>query len=375
MKEQAQERHPKSSIPVVLVGCGAVAQIFHAPALKSAESMGLCQVEALYDPSVERATGILNLFPKASLLKSLDELRAYPAGLAIIASPAKHHAEQCITALESGWAVLCEKPMAATVLEAEKMLTAAKSTQRPLCIGMIRRHLPAVKAIRRILDSQIIGKPVRFFIAEGGPFGWPATSMQFFKREQAHGGVLHDVGVHVLDLCTMWFGDPLNIEYEDDAMGNLEINCLLQLIYPDGLKGEIRLSRDWNTMNRMFIHCERGWIAWRPHDAQKFEMALGNDNASRDNVQDNVFQIDLTQPDSHWLLPAAGIPSMTFQQCLVRQIENALNSAIGREQPEVSGEEAMRSLKLIENCYATRRLMTMPWFCESERRRAEDFAL
>lgn len=341
-------------------------EAYHGPALQSLERSGHCRVTALFDPSPARVEAIKALFPAAASIGSMQDLQNLEPGLALVASPAKYHAAQTIAALEAGWAVFCEKPMAANLDEAEEMIAASRRTQRPLCIGLYRRHLPAVKAVHQVLNSGVLGKPVRFEIAEGGPFGWPAASAQFFQKQHVHGGVLHDAGVHVLDLCALWFGDPTSVDYEDDAMGNLEINCRVRMQYPGGLTGEVRLSRDWKTMNRTFIQCEQGWIAWRPGEAQKFEMALDGNG--------QVFQVDLAQTDQQWALPTAGIPVLTFQQCLTRQIENALAAAQGKEAPEVSGEEALRSLKVIDYCYQNRRLMAMPWLSAPERRRAEELA-
>ena len=234
--------------PVAVIGCGAVTEAYHGPALRSLERAGVCRVTALFDPSAARVEAIKALFPAASVINSIQDLQSLTPGLALVASPAKYHAAQTVAALEAGWAVFCEKPIAASLDEAEEMIAASQRAQRPLCIGLYRRHLPAVKALRQVLCSGVLGKPVRFEIAEGGPFGWPAASAQFFQKQHAHGGVLHDAGVHVLDLCALWFGDPDGIDYEDDAMGNLEINCRVRLQYPSGLAGEVRLSRDWKTV-------------------------------------------------------------------------------------------------------------------------------
>jgi predicted dehydrogenase len=83
-----------------------------------------------------------------------------------------------------------------------------------------------------------------FEISEGGQFNWPAQSASFFQKSNSQGGVLADLGVHVLDLLIWWFGMPEKVGYEDDAMGGLEANCRLELEFAGGVSGTVRLSRD-----------------------------------------------------------------------------------------------------------------------------------
>jgi predicted dehydrogenase len=64
---------------------------------------------------------------------------------------------------------------------------------------------------------------------EGGQFDWPVRSTGYFTRAQSGGGVLQDIGTHVLDLLAWWFGEPEALLYEDDAMGGVEANCRIRV--------------------------------------------------------------------------------------------------------------------------------------------------
>src|SRR6188768_2738241 len=100
------------SVSVVLIGCGAVSQLFYRPAPRAlADSGDLCVV-ALVDPNEKARNALSREFPLAKAVNQLTELAGINAQLAIIASPPKFHRAQVEAALAAGINVLCEKPMA-----------------------------------------------------------------------------------------------------------------------------------------------------------------------------------------------------------------------------------------------------------------------
>src|SRR5581483_3837504 len=93
---------------------------------------------------------------------------------------------------------------------------------------------------------------LRFVYREGDVFGWPSSSAAAFRRQTGGGGVLMDVGSHVLDSLTWLFGRPEVLAYEDDALhGGVEVNCRLRLQFP-GAAGLVQLS--WNQPLASGLH-------------------------------------------------------------------------------------------------------------------------
>jgi myo-inositol 2-dehydrogenase/D-chiro-inositol 1-dehydrogenase len=140
-------------IRVSIVGCGAVAELFYAPALRALENAGLAKVVALVDPSRDRMAHLRRNFPDAATLADARQLEGGDRDLAIIASPVRFHAEHAINALKAGFAVLCEKPMAATVAQAEAMVEQANESGKVLAIGLFRRLYPATSTIHDLIGS------------------------------------------------------------------------------------------------------------------------------------------------------------------------------------------------------------------------------
>lgn len=335
---------------IVLLGYGAVAQTYYAPALRQLEREGLVRLVGVYDAVAERALAAHKRFPDALVLERLDDCSKHAAELAIVASPNRYHAEQAIHLLASGLSVLCEKPMATSVEEADRMVAAAASAERVLCVGNFRRFFPAMQAVSTLLANQTLGLPLEFDFSEGGRFAWGATSPALFHRAEAGGGVLIDMGVHHVDLLVWWFGEPIDVDFEDDAMGGVEANCTLRLRFDGGMTGRVRLSRDHRLPNRCRIRCERGSIAWDVWDKTRAEA------------------LDLEIPGVE--APVSGVlrGARTVEQSFIAQLRNVVRAVRGVEPAAVSGEIAVATLRVIERAYREARPMSMPWLSDDEQR-------
>jgi predicted dehydrogenase len=281
----------------------------------------------------------------------------------VIASPPQLHAAQAVRFLEAGVAVLCEKPMAVSVAEAERMVAAARSTGSPLAVGMVRRFFPATRAIRSALASGMLGDLTSVDGFEGGLFRWPVASPEYFSRSS--GGTLLDIGIHALDLLAWWLGEPTRLRYEDDAMGGIEVNCRVHLEYASGVRVRLQLSRDWHRPNEYVFRGTRGRIRWRVHevDALQVEWVDGS-FAVHGRLAGAAGARD----------PDGARVSAAFEQCFVDQLRNVVAALRGTQPLEVTGEDGLRGVKIVERCYRTRALMPMPWLGETEHQRAAALA-
>lgn len=348
---------PLASRPtgVLLVGCGAVARSYWAPALAALARVGRLEVRALCDPDTDAVRELGRAFPAAARVAVPTDAR--DVGLAIVASPPRYHAEQTIALLDAGVPVLCEKPLAATLAEAEAVVAAARASGRVAAVGLFRRFFPATRAVRRLLATGVLGEPTGFTIFEGGPFAWPTRSPGFFQRAGLQGGVLLDMGVHVLDLLGWWFGPPRAVFYEDDARGGIEANCRIRLEYA-GFAGEVRLSRDWALPNRWVVTGRKGRLTWEANEADRLGLAFAG-------ADEWTFDARLHEPAAAPAF-APGPPAAGFEESFVAQLANVLDAVAGAAPLAVPVEEALPSLALIERCYRERRPLAMPWLGPDE---------
>ncbi len=347
---------------VVLVGCGAVSQQFYLPTFRALSAAGELRVAALVDPSDSARAVLGNVFPQAQSVKSLAEVSADQGSLVIVASPPRLHAAQTLEALARGWHVLCEKPMASTAAECDTMIAAAKKAQRLLAVGLYKRFFPSSALLKELFAQQNLGALRSFTIAEGGPFRWPAATPSFFQKNQTHGGVLLDIGVHVLDLLIYWLGEPATYSYFDDAMGGLETNARVQLQYANGARGTVQLSRDWATPNEYRFVFERGLASWKVNDANGLTVQFsGSTSALRGQL--------LTPLSENLDSPGADVQP-TNPQSFIQQLRNISAAIRGEGSLLVPGEEGARSLRFIEACYREKQYLEQPWFTVEEAKQA-----
>ncbi len=352
------------SIKVILVGCGAVSQFQYAPALQALEKLGEARVSGLVDPAERQRAAMRKVFPRASVYAELEACPLDGDTLVVVASPPKWHAEQTIFALRRGAAVLCEKPMATSVAEAESMLETARESGSLLAVGLFRRFFPAAEMIKSFLDRKPFGPLKSFAIQEGEKFGWGASSDSYFRRGVTRGGVFYDIGVHVVDLLVWWFGEPAVFAYQDDAMGGIEANCLLEVTYPRGERGTVRLSRDWETRNSYTFSFEGAAVVYEPGYANRLSLLLEGGPLL---LSGELMEVSTR----HGLVKR---PTRTNLQSFLEQLRNVVAAMRGREPLRVPGEEGIRSLRLLETCYARRTLMEMPWLGTEEKAAAETLA-
>jgi len=338
-------------VPLVLVGCGAVAKLFYQPALLELRRQGVVQVVAVVDPvpAARQALGAaLDAKPCATLVD------AFPLGgeLAIVASPPSLHRSHAQAALGAGLHVLCEKPVAPQSTDVEAMIASAIRAKRYLAAGHYKRFFPAHRVLKTLIEQEIFG-PLRWVkIVEGGKFSWPAATDSFFRKEQTPGGVLLDIGVHVLDLLLWWLGEPQALSYADDANGGLEANCSINAEFDRDVTVSVRLSRDWATQNCAVFRFDRCTVHCRVNASNQLELTFDN--------------LPLTfAAELRTALPAKpaapSVPLETNAQAFLAQLVDVCDAIRNHRAPSVTGADALRVMQLIERCYAHRAALAQPW--------------
>jgi predicted dehydrogenase len=187
---------------VGLVGAGRIVERAHLPLL--CEMPGV-QVAGVFDPDRDRASALAGRFGVPKVCASLNELFDVGLDIALVACPNHLHASTSIAALEANLHVLCEKPMALSLVEAGAMVAAAESAGRELMIAFANRFRPEVVALRRAVQEQQLGQIKSIRCGWLRRQGIPGAGTWFTRQASAGGGVLTDLGSHMLDLA-LWLG-------------------------------------------------------------------------------------------------------------------------------------------------------------------------
>jgi predicted dehydrogenase len=118
----------------------------------------------------------------------------------VVANPL--HREIAEGLLAAGKHVLCEKPMAPSVEDAEAMVGAARAAGREASIGFVFRRSPAISAIRDQVQAGVIGSPVHFNGRYWCDYGVnPSGPMSWRYKGGPGSGALSDIGSHLIDLA------------------------------------------------------------------------------------------------------------------------------------------------------------------------------
>lgn len=356
-------------LSTALIGCGAVTQILYTPPLAKLERAGVIEMVALVDPNPESTARVGKTLSTARQYQDLQTMLAdCTLDLAIIAAPHRFHAELTTTCLERNIHVLCEKPMALTITDCDRMVKAADKAGCLLAVGHFRRFFPSTKMVKDILNAGLLGGVKSFRFLDGETYDWPAQTASPFKRAESGGGVLIDIGAHTIDLLLWWLGDVAEFCYQDDAMGGVEANCQISLRMISGAKGIVQLSRDCPLPNRYLVECEKGWIAYKCDVVDRIEWGLYNSDYGLDA------EIHPMAAPTQVTMRELGPSVLGYYDCFAAQLENVVAAIHGREILCVPGTEARKCIALIEKCYSNRTLLEMPWLEVVEIRRALELA-
>jgi len=145
-----------------------------------------------------------------------DDWRALIADPAVrivhICSPTGAHADQLVTALEAGKHVYCEKPIVATTADAVRVRRALHGWGGIGQMTFHNRFFAAIQKARHLVDEGFLGTPLGFrgvYLHSGNVD--PNAPLKWRSRKSDGGGVLRDLGVHLLDLVEFLAGPIVSI--------------------------------------------------------------------------------------------------------------------------------------------------------------------
>jgi predicted dehydrogenase len=334
-----------SKVRLAVVGCGAVAQIHHLPAIVASDRV---EAAVLVDADEKRARALAERFGVSEVATDFKDLPG-KVEAAVVALPNSLHAPVSIDLLRRGVHVLVEKPMAMNVRECDEMIDAARAGRAVLAVGLDFRFFDASLFVRNLLRDGLIGEIRRFDLRQGVIPRWPFATDFLLKKETAGGGVLADFGVHVLDLLLWWLGDLTATDYRDDAMGGVESDCEMSLATPTGIQGEVEVSRTRTLRNTCIFEGERAKLevgVWDPDPEIRLSIA-GSEVSLAGHARGDM--------------GSKTGSALNFTDVFVRQIDDFARAIRLRREPFIPGAEGRRSLALIEDCYGRRQPLELPW--------------
>jgi predicted dehydrogenase len=184
-----------------------------------------------------------------------------------IVLPNSMHAEFTIRGLKAGKHVLCEKPMAATVGEAEEMIAAAKKAQKILGVAYRLHSEPLNRKVMELCAKKAFGKIKTFESSNCQDVKAPNIRLS----GKLAGGPVGDVGVYSINAARYVIGEePVEVTAmahqptEDTRFREVPESVVFTLRYPSGVLAHCDCSFGSAESRRYRVHCSDGWIEMDP---------------------------------------------------------------------------------------------------------------
>jgi predicted dehydrogenase len=296
------------AIRVAVVGCGEFGRN-HARVYKEIEG---AELVGFFDTDPERISAFANEFG-GRVFSSLNELRG-SVDAASVSVPTVAHAEVGCRLMEYGIDVLVEKPMAASLAEADKLLDSARRHSRILQIGHVERFNPAVLAVEPILN-----RPLFFEVHRLGVFTPRSLDVD----------VIYDLMIHDLDILLALVGEPVT---EVKAVGIPVLTDKVdiahaRLEFAGGAVANVTASR---------VSTER---------VRKVRFFQQHEYISLDYARRDALRVRVNRPGPE---PEFGFEKLDAPavEPLRRELEAFLDAVRTRKPPKTSGESGRASLEL-----------------------------
>lgn len=308
-----------------IIGCGDVTEVKSGPAFQKIEGSNLLTVmrrneEKLIDYA-KRHNVLKYTTDYLEILKDKDIDGVY------IATPPNMHHFYTLEAAKYGKAVYVEKPMAMTVAECEEMIQVCKDYNVPLFVAYYRRGQDKFNKVKELMESNEIGevRSFNYFYSSQIPKKDPNREW-LLSKEVAGGGLLYDIGSHMIDTMIFLFGEvKMATGISCNQSGALNVNDVTSgiLQFKNSIQGSIQLSFNGNERrDELTIIGSKGSL--------KFSI-MSNDNliVTKD---DKTYEIEF--------------PKMEHVQLSL--IKRVVNTLIGKDNYDTSGLYGLRTQEILE---------------------------
>ncbi len=166
------------------------------------------EVVAIAGPDVERCQAVADQYGIPRVFADYRAMLELGLDAVSVGVPNKYHAPITIDALAAGCHVLLEKPLAIDVADGERIVAAARESDRVVMLAFNRRYLANAVTLKEFIDAGTLGD---IYYAKTGwtrRAGIPGFGGWFTTRSLSGGGPLIDLGVHMLDLALYMMGYP-----------------------------------------------------------------------------------------------------------------------------------------------------------------------
>ncbi|TMI70540.1 MAG: Gfo/Idh/MocA family oxidoreductase [Bacteroidetes bacterium] len=262
---------PARKLGVALVGLGNYSTSQLAPALQQTK---FCELKGVVTGSPSKIPEWKNKYsiPDSHIYsyENFEEIGNNPdIDIAYIVLPNALHAEYVIRAAAAGKHVICEKPMAISIKECDRMIEACRNAGKLLSIGYRLHYDPHHIEVMRISREKVFGK-ITYMHAQHAlskVSGWR------LDKKLAGGGPLMDLGIYCLQAaCYVSNEEPVSVRVTEMAAmpgHDIEQSLSWEMTFGGGLIAKCETSYKYD-MNLLHAQAEHGWVQLSPAFSYKY---------------------------------------------------------------------------------------------------------
>jgi predicted dehydrogenase len=268
-----------------------------------------------------------------------------------VATPVHLHEQQVTAAAAAGKHVLCEKPLAMNVQEAERMVEACERARVKLGVGLFMRFNSRHVEAKRLIDRGAIGRPVlgRAQLACWYP---PIAAAWRQRPDLGGGGSLMDLACHTIDLLETFLGRARRVSCSTGSLVHayaVEDTALTLIEFDSGARGIVDALfniPDQCSANRLELYGAAGSIVAEGTIGQ----GPGGEMWLRSDLRANGY--DASQSRERCPLRAIDVPPVNTYRA---QIEAFSHAVLNDSDPPIDGRAGLWNQRVLAACYESAR--------------------
>jgi predicted dehydrogenase len=329
---------------VGVIGAGGIARLAHLPNYLRNPRVDLV---AVADIDLERARRAGEDFGVPDTYDNYEELLANPRVEAVsVTTPPNSHAEAVIAAACAGKHVLCEKPIAPSIEEADAMVEAADRAGVKFTIGYQHRFGTELPLVKRLLDEGVVGRLIGMTQIGVGPSSHRVP--WFLKKRFAGGGVLMDWGIYTAHTI-LWLMGPVASVYATSAIVRPDVQVADELVtnvdVEDTVMATLRFEN--GAMGSWYA----AWAVVAGHHSMSIDGSLGSVTSRRESPGLHVFSRTFGEPDHlrGWrTLPTVEPPLIEVHY---RKLAHFVDAILDDRPLQLTGADGRDALELVLAAY------------------------
>ena len=329
---------------VALIGYGLAGSAFHAPLIVAVQRLRL---DAIVTRDPARRAQAQRDHPQARIIDTADQLwqNAHDYELIVVATPNSTHVPLALAAIRAGIAVVVDKPFAPTPEEGRAVVEEAKKQRVLLTVFQNRRWDGDYLTVRRLLAEDALGTVFRF---ESRFERWrpiPKRGWRELSDPNEAGGVLYDLGSHLIDQALQLFGPVAAVyaELQSRREGwEVDDDAFVALTHASGVRSHISVGTLVSRQDARYrlLGSRAGYVKFGV-DVQEAALRAG-ERADRPDWGE--------EPSDHWGTLGAGDdvrPVRTERGDYVAYYRAVAAAILDGSPPPVDPSDAVRGLEII----------------------------